>query len=704
MTTASRWPSPTVVLRPLILLFFGYLIFPAPADGVTWLPLHVVLYGFAVGLVVAEIRHRISLKALSASLSLNLVLCAMAGLVVKMFFETIPTIPLIFFVGFPLSLFSRNFHFVWVPIAALGAVTVERTLFLGDNSLLPWAGGFALFGVVAGGIISRGVARYGRLRHEYDQLVSNARDITERIRMEGEFGLGDLARREEMAVSAALEEERLLQRLVEVGCRLFGARSGIFLVPDGPEIFRIKAAAVSKRYSKSMIGDTIPGDKGIINLARRRPDLTFINADAKPGRDSIPFYRADLPVRSILLRVVPRNWHQEKPGALDQIQCAVYFDSDEPNMFVLDDATQKRLDVFTELVSRAMEIGALLYRVTDNMTTREAISFYARELTRTMDAGEIAEKAIDSLLKILPKCDGAAFLVNDGVAKIVHTAGDIMEGMKGETIRRQESSQIGLLIRNGNEIIFDRKRRKPSPFFYPKEDLGNVISFAAIPCVMSQDRGGKLLAALVGVSTSEGVFTPALNDLRVIADITAQALDNANTHRKVERMSRVDGLTGLYNHRTLQKVLDERIEKLGRDYSSSLAFLMVDVDFFKQVNDTYGHPVGDEVLKELSRRLEDGVRGLDPVARYGGEEFAVLLDNVDVREAHNVAEKLIKSVEARDFATTAGPLSVTISIGLALLHRGEGLSKQEFIDRADRALYRAKKEGRNRVVGFQEMG
>ncbi len=704
MTAALRWPSPGGLLRPLILLFFGYLFFPSFADGIAWIPLHVTLYGIAIGLVLADISQKISLKTLSTSLYLNLVLCAMAGLIVKVFFESIPTIPLILFVGFPLSLFSRDFQFVWIPIAALGAVTVERALFLGDNRLIPWAGGFALFGVVAGEIISRGGARYDKLRHEHEQMMSNARDITRRIMRADEFGVSDLAKRKEMAVSAALEEERLLQRLVEVGCRLFGARSGIILVPDGPETFRIKAAAVSKRYSKFMIGDTIPGDKGIINLARRRPDLTFINADAKPGRESIPFYRADLPVRSILLRVVPQNGCPDDAGSLDQVQCAVYFDSDEPHVFVLDDATRKRLDVFTELVSRAMEIGTLLYRVTDDMTTRDAIFSYVNELTRTMDGGKIAEEAIKTLLRILPKCDSAAFLVNDGVAEIVHTSGDILDGMRGKTIRRQEPSQIGLLMRNVNEIIFDRKRRKPSPFFYAREDLGNVKSFAAIPCVMSQDRGGKLLAVLVGVSTGEGVFTPAVNDLRVLADITAQALDNANTHRKVEQLSRVDSLTGLYNHRTLQRVLDDRFEKLGRDYSSSLAFLMVDVDLFKQVNDTYGHPVGDEVLKELSKRLEDGVRGIDPVARYGGEEFVVLLDNVDIGEAHKVAEKLRDSVEATDFSTTAGPLSVTISIGLALLQKGEELSKQELVDRADRALYRAKEEGRNRVVGFQEMG
>jgi diguanylate cyclase (GGDEF)-like protein len=130
---------------------------------------------------------------------------------------------------------------------------------------------------------------------------------------------------------------------------------------------------------------------------------------------------------------------------------------------------------------------------------------------------------------------------------------------------------------------------------------------------------------------------------------------------------------------------------------------MVDGDKFKNINDTYGHPVGDEVLKELAVRLRNGVRALDTVARYGGEEFAIILDKVSEKETRNIAEKLRESIASQPFKTAAGKLKVTASLGFALHRAGDSIHKQELLERADKALYAAKNSGRNTVRAYVDI-
>ena len=163
-------------------------------------------------------------------------------------------------------------------------------------------------------------------------------------------------------------------------------------------------------------------------------------------------------------------------------------------------------------------------------------------------------------------------------------------------------------------------------------------------------------------------------------------------------MAITDPLTGLHNRRYMSRHLDTLIESAGRS-GKPLAFLILDIDYFKAVNDTHGHDMGDEVLREFARRISANVRGIDLACRYGGEEFVVVMPDTDMELACTVAERLRQSVEMAPFAISRAPqwLNVTISIGIAG-SEGVGDSAQALLHRADRALYRAKRDGRNRVV------
>ncbi|MEQ8745710.1 PleD family two-component system response regulator [Pyruvatibacter sp.] len=163
-------------------------------------------------------------------------------------------------------------------------------------------------------------------------------------------------------------------------------------------------------------------------------------------------------------------------------------------------------------------------------------------------------------------------------------------------------------------------------------------------------------------------------------------------------MAITDPLTNLYNRRYMESHLGTLVQRAA-DRGKPISLLIVDIDFFKSVNDTHGHDVGDEVLREFGERLARNVRGIDLACRYGGEEFVVVMPDTDVAFANAVAERLRTEIASLAFqvSTETGRLDITASIGVtALLSPNE--SVDQFLKRADKALYRAKREGRNRVV------
>ena len=159
-----------------------------------------------------------------------------------------------------------------------------------------------------------------------------------------------------------------------------------------------------------------------------------------------------------------------------------------------------------------------------------------------------------------------------------------------------------------------------------------------------------------------------------------------------------DALTGLWNRAVILDILQREIARSKRDNDKGVTIAFGDIDHFKQVNDAYGHSAGDAVLREVAKRLLAAVRGYDAVGRYGGEEFLVVLVGCPSHSAMSRAEHLRRSIESRPFATPAGPLNVSMSLGIAGTDDWNSLGADQLIQEADTALYRAKELGRNRSV------
>jgi diguanylate cyclase (GGDEF)-like protein len=191
--------------------------------------------------------------------------------------------------------------------------------------------------------------------------------------------------------------------------------------------------------------------------------------------------------------------------------------------------------------------------------------------------------------------------------------------------------------------------------------------------------------------------------LLTLASQAGLAIENANLYERTLQLSITDGLTEIYNYRFFRQRLEEEVARSKR-YGCALGLLILDIDHFKGFNDRYGHLVGDEILKNVARILKANTRDVDVVARYGGEEFAILLNEIDLKEAVVYAERIREAVEDFMLALPDGARAgVTVSLGVAVCQSGN-IEEKEFIRRADQALYRAKEMGRNRVCVWQPEG
>jgi diguanylate cyclase (GGDEF)-like protein len=186
--------------------------------------------------------------------------------------------------------------------------------------------------------------------------------------------------------------------------------------------------------------------------------------------------------------------------------------------------------------------------------------------------------------------------------------------------------------------------------------------------------------------------------LQAFANQAAIAVENAQLYAQTQQLAITDDLTGLYNRRGLFELGRREVERAVR-FGHCLSVLMLDIDHFKAVNDSYGHQTGDQVLQILSKRCLENIREIDILGRYGGEEFVILLPESNPENTQQVAERLRKLIENQPFPTRQGSVQITISLGLATVcEREEDLAA--LIERADQALYIAKRSGRNRVAAL----
>jgi len=251
---------------------------------------------------------------------------------------------------------------------------------------------------------------------------------------------------------------------------------------------------------------------------------------------------------------------------------------------------------------------------------------------------------------------------------------------------------LGLLIHEGVPIRLTNIASDPRSIgFPPNHPLMNT--FMGVPIVVRRKVIGSLY---ITEKTGGQPFTQDDEDLVVgLAADAAIAIENARLFGMVEQMATMDGLTGLYNRHHFLKLAESEFQR-ARRYNRPLSVIMLDIDHFKLVNDTYGHAVGDQVLRAVATRCHEALRANDRIGRYGGEEFALLLPENETAGAGYVAERLRRLVSETPIQVENQIIYVTISLGVAA-RREDCIDVESLIGRADAALYAAKSAGRNRT-------
>lgn len=327
-------------------------------------------------------------------------------------------------------------------------------------------------------------------------------------------------------------------------------------------------------------------------------------------------------------------------------------------------------------------------------------------LGRALTPEQVMETAFDACAAIVDYDAAAIAMYEKDRAKHRVAAVRVREGGQGLVDPEQltglefkdNAGLASMVVKNRHYLPSGGEPREVlAPIYTRKVKVDDAKSLLVLPLLAADEPVGTLTL----VARAEKRFGKDVREmLAVIANQVAVSLENGFLYKKMETMATTDGLTGLTNHRTFQQRFADMLERAAR-HNHKVALLLCDVDFFKKVNDGYGHPVGDEVLRRVARVLQEVPRKIDIPARYGGEEFAVLLDNVDVHQAKQVAERIRIEISKIVVDTEKGPLSVTESIGVAAFP-DDGRDRAVLIERADLALYHAKHTGRNRVVTWAE--
>jgi diguanylate cyclase (GGDEF)-like protein len=442
--------------------------------------------------------------------------------------------------------------------------------------------------------------------------------------------------------------------------------------------------------SQSIItGVTLNSNQGLVGQLNKEGVRRILEGDIVADSTQLHYYSDHDNVRSlagvpILVKGVRRG--------------AVIVDSLKENAF--DTHTIERLESLANLLGHMAYHAYMAFEHAYHKEQLAALTNYQRKFLENMSVENIVIHVQNYMAECL---EGDRFLVVERTARqgdearIASCIGPDDKELEGFSFNLSDKGLVALAFEK--EQILNRvfPATPHVPRFSPREKgFGRMASLLAVP--VPTDQGIDM--ALVVESARQRRFSEhQQNMLSTIARAAGFALSRARLYQEKEQLASRDGLTGVENHRTFQERFLNEILRAQR-YDHQLAVMMMDIDFFKKVNDTYGHPVGDLVLKEVAKIISSNIRaGTDLLARYGGEEFVVMLADTDRARAGETAERIRESIAARVFESGTVRFQVTMSIGGAI-YPADSRHGHEILEKADKALYRAKETGRNRLVFY----
>ena len=320
----------------------------------------------------------------------------------------------------------------------------------------------------------------------------------------------------------------------------------------------------------------------------------------------------------------------------------------------------------------------------------EMIYENSRVLASILDTDSIVSELMNLLGKLM-HFEGYAVIFKDAQNHFYYRA---------RFQNKQSNFQIEPILPHASEL-FEKVSSQNAPItikdIAKRDDYIPLNSNSHSVMIVPISAHEELKGVVVAEASTIGYFKDKdLQLLSTIARSAALALENAELHKQTEELTVKDALTSTYNYRYFAQKLEEEKRRASR-YSLALSLIMIDIDYFKKLNDTHGHESGNRVLEELSEIIKECIRDVDLFARYGGEEFAIILPQTPMKDALVIGERIRERVSQHPFESSKGEiLHVTVSVGLTSFPEN-GRSQEELVSLADQALYRAKDEGRNLV-------
>ena len=354
------------------------------------------------------------------------------------------------------------------------------------------------------------------------------------------------------------------------------------------------------------------------------------------------------------------------------------------------------LTLFGQQAALAIEKAILFAEAQQRAFEAETLRQASMAVAASLSLENTIQSIVEQLKMVVPHDTSAVMLLKDGAMEVVGGYGfDDLSKVLGVRFSITDNGTAKFIYEQKSPLLLSDVSQDARFSSYPGS---RIKSWLGLPLIIH----GNVIGMLTLDSYEVNHFTP--RHVRIgeaFADQVAVALENARLFNDVQQLAITDSLTGLFNRRYFMKVGAAEFERAIR-YHRELSMVMLDIDFFKHVNDTYGHLVGDRVLIELAQRCTANLRDSDILCRYGGEEFIILFPETGIDQAEETAERLRRIVQDAPFCIETIPLSITISLGVVDLHRSGTASLDEFIARVDTALYQAKQSGRNRVCRWAE--
>jgi two-component system, cell cycle response regulator len=364
----------------------------------------------------------------------------------------------------------------------------------------------------------------------------------------------------------------------------------------------------------------------------------------------------------------------------------------------LENANRQLEEANRDLANRLRELSDTQAAEREQRRLAESLRDTIIDINSTLDSNEVLELILKHLARIVPHDAAYIALPNgDGNIHVRRALGYKERGLEEQLLALHVPIDFfpvwGRVYKSSEPLAISDTR--VDSIWSNLPELNWVRSSACTPILTK----GEFVGFLNLDSATPGFFTSAqLERLRTFADYAALAIEKARLFEKTQNLAITDELTGLLNRRQVLKLAEVEYERVRR-YRRPLSAVMIDIDHFKRINDTFGHPVGDQALIALANCCRANLRTVDILGRYGGEEFLILLPETQHNKALEAADRIRKQVEAMVLPASKGPLKLTISAGVATLDLEAPVPLDELVKNADDALYGAKAAGRNRVQG-----